>query len=504
MSNASQRTRFTVGVKIGVGFAIALAMLLLVGLVSRQTSQTLLDSSRWVNHTQQVLGHIWRMTAQLRTTEADARGYALTAEGLFASALVSSRSSVRSELASLIHLTTDNPRQTARFTQLNALMDRKLQLQERIVNLRDKEGVGAAARLVSSDENRMLMDSMGKLSEAAEKEERDLLAAREVRSRALVDNADKVVLWLVIFGVALVAMVGVLIGRDITRSVQVREAMINAIRDATQQLGSATSELLAAATQQGAGSQEQAAAIAETATTAEQIAQTAAQAAERIRSVAEASQRSAQATTDGKRAVDETVARISALKERVGQMAENILQLAEHAQSIQELTSTVSDLAEQSNILALNAAIEASRAGEHGRGFSVVAGEVREIAEQSKKATKQVTSLLGEMQRQTNRAVMITEEGTKSADKAVQAVAEAGEMFGDIALRVSDSAQAAIQVAASASQQALGVSQIQQAMRDINQVTTQSLASTRQIERASRDLSVLSTRLRDMLGSENA
>jgi methyl-accepting chemotaxis protein len=124
------------------------------------------------------------------------------------------------------------------------------------------------------------------------------------------------------------------------------------------------------------------------------------------------------------------------------------------------------------------------------------------LAEQSKKATKQVTSLLGEIQRQTNKAVMITEEGTKSADKAVHAVNEAGEMFGDIAARVADAAQAAMQVAASASQQSLGVTQIQQAMRDINQVTTQSLASTKQIERASHDLNTLSTRLRDLLSAE--
>lgn len=503
MSTASQAPKFTVGVKIGIGFGIALAMLLLVGLVSRQTSQTLLESTKWVNHTHEVLGRISRMNAMLRASEADARGYALTAEGYFASGLANSRSVVRSELAALINMTSDNPRQVGRFTQIASLLDAKLNLLERIVSVRDKQDVTAAARIVSSDENRRLMTEIAKFTEGAEKEERALLHGRDVKAKASVENADAVVLWSVLFGLALVALVGVLIGRDITRSVRLRETMISAIRDATQQLGSATAELLAAATQQGSGSQEQAAAIAETATTAEEIAQTAAQAAERIRSVAEASQRSAQATTDGKRAVDETVGRIGALKDRVGQMAENILQLAEHAQAIQELTSTVSDLAEQSNILALNAAIEASRAGEHGRGFSVVASEVRALAEQSKKATKQVTSLLGEMQRQTNRAVMITEEGTKSADKAVQAVAEAGEMFGDIALRVSDSAQAAIQVAASASQQALGVSQIQQAMRDINQVTTQSLASTRQIERASRDLSVLSTRLRDMLGSES-
>src|SRR5687767_12164192 len=165
--------------------------------------------------------------------------------------------------------------------------------------------------------------------------------------------------------------------------------------------------------------------------------------------------------------------------------------LAEQGQAIGEITSTVKDLAEQTNLLALNAAIEASRAGEHGRGFSVVAGEVKALADQSKKATVQVRQILGEIQKATNGAVISTEEGTKSVNAAVKVVGLAGDTIRDLTDILDEAAQSASQIAASAAQQSIGMGQIHQAMRNINEATTQSLAANRQTEQATRDLNGL-------------
>ena len=95
-------------------------------------------------------------------------------------------------------------------------------------------------------------------------------------------------------------------------------------------------------------------------------------------------------------------------------IAETILALSEQTQQIGDIIATVNDIADQSNLLALNAAIEAARAGEAGKGFAVVAGEVRSLAEQSRQATAQVKEILGDIQKATNTAVMVTEEGTKT------------------------------------------------------------------------------------------
>ena len=117
-------------------------------------------------------------------------------------------------------------------------------------------------------------------------------------------------------------------------------------------------------------------------------------------------------SASGRRVVEESVTTIATLKREVETMAESVVGLAEQAQSIAEIITTVDDIAEQSNLLALNAAIEASRAGETGRGFAVVAGEVKALAGEARRATAKVREILGDIQRRTNTAVLVTEQNT--------------------------------------------------------------------------------------------
>jgi PAS domain S-box-containing protein len=280
---------------------------------------------------------------------------------------------------------------------------------------------------------------------------------------------------------------------------EAKDRLLRAVADTAQSVASAAAEILAASTQQAAGAQQQAAAVAQTMATVDEVAQTSDQAAQRVRAVSEMSQRTVDISRTGRKAVDEAVSMMGTVKEQVESLAENILALAEQAQQIGEIIATVNEIAEQTNMLALNAAIEAARAGEHGRGFSVVASEVKALAEQSKKATAQVRQILGEIQKATNSAVMATEDSTRSVNSAITVADQAGGTIRTLADTINEAAQAASQIAASASQQAAGMTQIHQATRNISQATQQNLASTRQAERAAQDLNTLGSALKQLL-----
>jgi methyl-accepting chemotaxis protein len=277
------------------------------------------------------------------------------------------------------------------------------------------------------------------------------------------------------------------------------EELLTAISDTTQHLSSSAAEILAATTQQAAGMREQSSAVAETVTSVDEVLQTADQAAQRAAAVAESSEKAVEVSSAGRRAVDETVMVMNTVKERAETIAGGILSLAEHGQAISEIVTAVTEIADQTNLLALNAAIEASRAGEHGKGFTVVATEIRALADQSKKATAQVRKILGEIQKATSSAVMVTEEGTRSVNRALEAVNEAGGTIRALESIIADAARSAAQIAASAGQQTTGMSQIQQAMNHINQASNQNLSATRQSEQAAKNLNELGLRLKTLL-----
>ncbi|HEX9948511.1 MAG TPA: methyl-accepting chemotaxis protein, partial [Thermodesulfobacteriota bacterium] len=162
---------------------------------------------------------------------------------------------------------------------------------------------------------------------------------------------------------------------------------------------------------------------------------------------------------------------------------------------IGEIIASVNDIADQSNLLALNAAMEAARAGEAGRGFAVVAGEVRNLAEQSRQATAQVSSILSEIQKTANTAVMVTEKGTKSAESGVELAQSTGDSIRVIREHTQQAVAASEQITASARQQLAGMDQITRAMQNINLGATQTQKGMEQVDQAAQNLNDLARQL---------
>jgi methyl-accepting chemotaxis protein len=271
------------------------------------------------------------------------------------------------------------------------------------------------------------------------------------------------------------------------------------LSEAISVLASSSNEIAATTAELASGTEQTAVAVSETTTTVEEVKQTANVSSQKAKHVSEIALSAAQVSQNGTRLVKDTLEGIANIREQVEYIAETIVKLAEHNQAIGEIIAAVDDIAEQANLLAVNASIEASKAGEHGKGFMIVAQEIKSMSELSKQATKQVRSILNDIQKSSSAAVMATERGSKAVEATVRQSSGTGEAIQALASSIGEASQAVIQIAASNQQQLIGMDQVAVAMNNIKQATTQNAASTKQVEITIRNLQEIGGKLKEMV-----
>jgi methyl-accepting chemotaxis protein len=569
--------KWNVGTKIGAGFAVTLAIFVIVGLVSWRNVVSQVEDARWVAHTHEVLSTLSSLMGSLQDVETAQRGYIITGEQSYLAPYTAAITTVETRRLHLVELVNDNARQESRAQALGPLISARLDAIDQGVEARRTGDFQAAQRFVMSGVGKKIMDDIRAVVGAMTESEQSLLASRA----AVADAGARYAVNTIFIGTALAILISAVIGLLITRAVsgplralthaadritvgdlgtrvdlgdrgdelgvlsRTFEQMTHSLRatagaadqiaggdlratvkpqspqdllghafvkmtvnlraqiggmiEGAAVLGSAASEIVASTSQLASSASESAAAVSETTTTVEEIRQTAQMASQKARNVSDSAQRAVQVAGGGRKSAEDAAAGMGRIRVQMDAIGASMMRLSEQTQAIGQIIASVEDLAAQSNLLAVNAAIEAAKAGEQGKGFGVVAQEVKSLAEQSREATNRVRGLLGDIQKATTAAVMATEQGNKAVEAGSHQVEIAGQSIQSLSGSVSEAAQAATQIAASSQQQLVGMDQVAGAMENIKQASTQNVASARQLETAARNLSELGQRLKHLV-----
>ena len=276
-------------------------------------------------------------------------------------------------------------------------------------------------------------------------------------------------------------------------------SLITELTTCARQIAAASTEIAASAEEMSAGLSKQEGESQQVAAAVEEMNATVQEVARQSSDAASAAKQSQQEAATGAGVVEDTVSEIKGIATDVGSSAAAVTTLGDKSQQIGEIIKVINDIADQTNLLALNAAIEAARAGEHGRGFAVVADEVRKLAERTTKATEEVASSIKDIQVQTSSAVQLIESGSQRVAKGVDLAQNAGQALGRISQSSQGLAGMVQSIAAAAEEQAASSQQIAKAVETINAVTRESSQGATQVAQAAGDLSQQSEKLQGMV-----
>ncbi len=232
-----------------------------------------------------------------------------------------------------------------------------------------------------------------------------------------------------------------------------------------------------------------------------QMAATVQEVARHAREASEAAQSADRESADGRRVVSEVVDAIHRLADQVGTAARTIHSLEENAEAIGTVLDVIRGIAEQTNLLALNAAIEAARAGEQGRGFAVVADEVRTLASRTQQSTEEIQETIERLQAGAKAAVAAMEEGRTQTEHTVEKAGRAGEALAAITAAVSRIAEMNTQIASAANEQSSVAEEINQNVVSINTLSVQAAQGAEHVAATAQDVERLAEELRRLVGS---
>jgi methyl-accepting chemotaxis protein len=284
---------------------------------------------------------------------------------------------------------------------------------------------------------------------------------------------------------------------EIFRDIAVETQIQTTVAEVTEQVTSAANEIASSSEEMAAGAEQQSRQTSEVATAMEEMTQTILETSKNAEEALKASQEANTAAIDGSKIVDVVITAIREVAASTKEIATVLDELSSKSEQIGDVVGVIDDIAEQTNLLALNAAIEAARAGEHGRGFAVVADEVRKLAERTLKTTKEVTQTVKAIQQGTKDTVEVVNTYAKKTDDVVNKANEATAAFKNILGGSQKVMDISSQLATAADEQSSAAEEISKNVESVASVTKEVASGSQQAASAAQQLDMLAKTLAD-------
>ncbi|WP_333210918.1 methyl-accepting chemotaxis protein [Microcoleus sp. S36b_A4] len=467
-----------------LGYAVPIA--LFVGLVAPvfSSASKIAESYKQTKSSLIAIEGTDSMSFYMAKMVGDTRGYILIKDGDYLNAYQKNLQTFKETAASL-GKTIENPRQKERLQKLMGLQKQYDDFAGQMINLVKQGKQKEALEVFATKKGTLIINEFNELNRSFNEKEHEILDAATSKAEENIRFLVAAVLVGAVLGITIALLAAFLISSGIAKT----------ISDAVNAIASSSTEIAATVEEQERTAAHQSSSVNQTTITMDELGAASQQSAQQAQAGAESARQALKSTEKGTLAVEQTLESMIILKENVGAIAAQILQLSEQTHQIGNISTDVTDLANQTNMLALNASVEAVRAGENAKGFTVIATEIRKLADQSKKSAEKINRLVDDIKNAINSTVTVTKEGTRTVELGTKISQETAAAFSEIANAVNNLVLNNQQISLTAQQQAVAIQQVVEAMNSLNlsaQETasgiTQTKVGTQQLNDAAQNL----------------
>ncbi|MEC4853567.1 MAG: methyl-accepting chemotaxis protein, partial [Jaaginema sp. PMC 1079.18] len=284
-------------------------------------------------------------------------------------------------------------------------------------------------------------------------------------------------------------IIGIILLRKITTS----------IANLVSNIGGFSSEAIATIDQQEHIANQQLASVQETTVTMDQLSSSSQQSSRQAEAAVSGAQQALNRIEQGNQAVVRVLEEMDLLKARVNEITQQILSLSQQTHQIGSISDVMNDLSNQTNMLALNAAVEAVRAGENGKGFGVVAAEIRKLSHDSRQSSEKINTLVRDIQQMIESTALMAKQGSKNVESGAEISQQTAQVFIDVAESMQSIVESSQSIARVSKQQALATAQVNQAMNNLTQGANETAQGINQIKVGSERLNDAAYKLKEIL-----